>query len=188
MLKQLAEFGKFVEINGFRKAGLGDAKAFLEGARKELPEGVEVQLFDADLVATWQHLYFAALNALQAFKTKRNLSNSVAVETVLYASAKRQIRKALDFIGVNPGSERIAVLVLGDSADSVEAGLAAVAGRLGLEPDESVLEVTDSKALGIKGAFGVTDAELAAVSVQGGSGRALVDLVVEWVALLSTRL
>jgi KEOPS complex subunit Cgi121 len=187
MLKPLPEYGKYAEISGFRKANL-DAKAFLEAARKDLPTGVEVQLFDADLAATWQHLYFAALNALQAIKTKRNLSNSVAVETVLYASGRRQIKKALDFIGVKPNSEHIAVLVLGDTADAVQTGLAAIAKRLDAKPDETVLELTQAKTQQIKGAFEVSDAELAAVSAKVNSEQALVDLIIERTALLSTRL
>jgi tRNA threonylcarbamoyladenosine modification (KEOPS) complex Cgi121 subunit len=93
MLTQIAEFHKTVLISGFRGAKIGDARAFLDGVRCDLPLEVEVQVFDADIVASWQHLYFAALNALVAFKNGRNLSKSLAVETVLYASGQRQIKK-----------------------------------------------------------------------------------------------
>jgi tRNA threonylcarbamoyladenosine modification (KEOPS) complex Cgi121 subunit len=92
---------------------------------------VEAQLFDADLVATWQHPYFAALNALAAFKSGRNLSNSVAVESALYASAQRQIKKALSFIGVRAASRNVAVLVVGGDAGFGEGGFEVLAAQMG---------------------------------------------------------
>jgi tRNA threonylcarbamoyladenosine modification (KEOPS) complex Cgi121 subunit len=188
MLKRIEGFEKFVEISGFRQVRIGDAKAFVQQAGKELPEGVEVQLFDADLIASWQHLYFAALNAFQAFQTKRSISKSLALETALYASAQRQIKKALDFIGVKPETTKVAVLVLGSNADSVEGGLLAVAKQLGAEPDETILDLRPAKVNRIRGAFDVSETELKTVSSRGDAAQALVDVVVERVALLSTRL
>jgi tRNA threonylcarbamoyladenosine modification (KEOPS) complex Cgi121 subunit len=188
MLKVLEEYEKYVEISGFREARIGDAKAFLAPLSQDLPAGVEVQLFNADLVATWQHLYFAALNALLAFKTKRNLSKSLALETALYASAQRQIKKALDLIGIKPDAENVAVLVLSSEATSAEAGFLAVTKRVSSEPDEAVLELSEAKIRKIRNAFDVSDLELKAVSSSNDAGQALVDLVIERVALLSTQL
>jgi len=188
MLKPLDEYGRFVEISGFRNVAIGDAKVFMESVCKDLPDGVEVQLFDADLVATWEHLYYAALNALMAFQNKRNASKTLAVEMALYASARRQIKRAIEFIGVKSGSGNIAVVVLGSDEASVEAGLRVVAQRLGVEPDDGVLGLSEAKTVRIRGAFDVSDAELQAVSACGDAEAALVDLVVERVALLSTRL
>ena len=188
MLKPLEEYGKYVEITGFRNVAVGDAKAFMDVVCRDLPGGVEVQLFDAALVATWEHLYFAALNALMAFKNKRNVSKSLAVEMAVYASAQRQIKRAIDFIGLKPDSGNIAVVVLGADVASVEAGLSVVAKRLGAVPDDGVLELSEDKFRRIRAAFDVSDGELKAVSACGDAEAALVDLVVERVALLSTRL
>jgi KEOPS complex subunit Cgi121 len=109
LLKYIAEAGKYVEITGFRNVGIKDAEEFVKAARKETPQSTWVQFFDAELVATWQHLYFAVLNALLAFKTERNISKSVAMEVMLYASAQRQIRKAIQLVGVKCDSENVAV-------------------------------------------------------------------------------
>ena len=188
MLKPLEEYGRYVEISGFRNVAIGDAKAFMDAVCRDLPDGAEVQLFDADLVATWEHLYFAALNALMAFQNKRNVSKSLAVEMALYASAKRQIKKAIEFIGVKAGSGDVAVVVLGADVAAVEAGLRVVAKRLGVDPNEGVLGLSEAKIVRVREAFDVSDAELQAVSACGDAKAALVDLVVERVALLSTRL
>ncbi len=188
MLKQLDEEGKYVEITGFRNVQVPDAKTLLCNARGQLPVEVEVQFFDADLVATWEHLYFAVLNALVAFKTKRNVSNSVAVELMLYASAKRQINKAIDLVGVKKGSGNVAAVVMGNHAKSVEAGAEAVAKCMGKKPDETVLELNPEKVERIKRMFDVSETELKTVMTEDDVERALVDLVVERVALLSTQL
>lgn len=186
MLKFIEESGKYVEITGFRNVSVKDAEEFVKAARKELPESVWVQFFDAGLVATWQHLYFAVLNALLAFKNERNISKSAAMETMLYASAQRQIRRAIDFMGVKCAVADVAVVVIGENAESIEALLAAVAKRVDKEPDDSVLEISQEKAERIREAFGVTEAELEAVLEKNDA--ALVDLVLERVALLSTQL
>jgi tRNA threonylcarbamoyladenosine modification (KEOPS) complex Cgi121 subunit len=188
MLKAIAEYGKYVEVGGFRNAKIRDAKAFVDEARNDLPADVEVQLFDADLVASWRHLYFAAVNALMAFQNRCNLSKSLAVETALYASAQRQIKKALDFIGLKPDSANVAVMVIGDDVDSVETGFSAIAERISAERDDAVLELSEAKTSRIQRAFDVSEAELGAVSSSGDVEQALVDLVLERVALLSTRL
>ena len=186
MLKYIEEAGKYVEITGFRNVGVRDAEGFVKAARKELPESVWVQFFDAGLVASWQHLYFAVLNALLAFKNGRNISKSVAMETMLYASAQRQIRKAIDFMGVKCAVADVAIVVIGEKAESVEELLSAVAKRVGKEPDDAVLEISEKKAERIREAFGVTEAEFEAVLEKNDA--ALVDLVLERVALLSTQL
>jgi KEOPS complex subunit Cgi121 len=188
LLKYIAEAGKYVEITGFRNVGIKDSKEFVKATCKETPQSIWVQFFDAELVATWQHLYFAVLNALLAFKNERNISKSVAMEAMLYASAQRQIRKAIDLIGVKCRSANVAVVITGESAESVKAFLSAVSKRVGEEPDDEVLEFSNEKAQGIREAFGVSKTELETVMGKSNSEQALVDLVIERMALLSTQL
>jgi tRNA threonylcarbamoyladenosine modification (KEOPS) complex Cgi121 subunit len=188
LLKYIEEAGKYVELTGFRNVDIKDAEEFVKNARREKPQDVWVQFFDADLVATWQHLYFAVLNALLAFRNRSNISKSVAMETVLYASAQRQISKALPLIGVKSGSGNMAVVILGKSSDSVGAFLSAVSKRVGRIPDERVLAVSGEKAIIIRRAFGVTELELKTVMGKSDGGEALVNLVIERMALLSTQL
>jgi KEOPS complex subunit Cgi121 len=186
MLTQIEEFHKTLAITGFRGTKICDAKSFLEEVRTELSPEVEVQVFDAALVATWQHLYFAALNALTAFKNGRNLSKSLAVEMVLYVSAQRQIKKAFELVGVKEATANVAMLVVGENADVVAGAVSAVAARLGVAPDESVLELSLSKMVAVRKAFGISDTALGVVS--GDQVAAGGDLVVEQLALLATRL
>jgi tRNA threonylcarbamoyladenosine modification (KEOPS) complex Cgi121 subunit len=188
LLKYIEETGKYVEITGFRNIMIGNAKEFLKAVLKVKRQRVWVQFFDAELVATWQHLHFAVLNALLAFKNERNISKSVEMEIVLYASAQRQIRRAIEFIGVKCDSANVAVVLIDESLNSVKAVLSAVSEAIGAEPDGTVLELSMKKTQRIREAFGITEKELKAVMEKNNVEQALVKLVIERMALLSTRL
>jgi len=188
LLKYINESGKYVEITGFRNVRIKDAEEFVKTTRKETPESAWIQFFDAKLVATWQHLYFAVLNAQLAFKNERTISKSVAIEVMLYASAQRQIRKAIQLVGVKRGSTNVAVVIIGENPDSVQAVLSAVSRPIGVEPDETVLELTKEKTKSIRKAFRISAKELEAVMEKKNVDHALVNLVIERTALLSTKL
>ena len=188
MLKYIEEAGKYVELTGFRNVNINDAEEFVKAAREETPQTACIQFFDAELVATWQHLYFAVLNALLAFRNERNISKSVAMEVILYASAQRQIRKAIQLVGVKRDSANVAVVIIGENPDSVKAVLSAVSKRVGAEPDETVLGLTKEKTHRIRKAFEISANELEAVMEEENADKALVNLVIERTALLSTQL
>jgi tRNA threonylcarbamoyladenosine modification (KEOPS) complex Cgi121 subunit len=188
LLNYIEETGKYVEITAFRNVRIKDTEKFVKATRKETPQNTWIQFFDAELVATWQHLYFAVLNALLAFRNNRNISKSVAMEIMLYASAQRQIRKAIQFIGVKHDSANVAVVIVGENPDSVKAVLSAVSKRIGVEHDETALELTKEKTQSIRKAFGVRTEELEAVMEKKNIKQALVNLIIERTALLSTQL
>jgi tRNA threonylcarbamoyladenosine modification (KEOPS) complex Cgi121 subunit len=187
LLKYIEEYAKYVEITGFSNTKIEDAAEFLKAVRKEKQTAC-VQFFNAELVATWQHLYFAALNALLAFRNKRNISKNIAMEVMLYASAQRQIRKAIAFIGVKRDSANVAVVIVGENPDYVRTALHSVSKLISAEPDETVLQLSKSKVQSIRRAFAISEKELETVIKKNNLEEALVDLVVERMALLSTQL
>lgn len=187
MLKYFEEFGEYVEIAGFSNVQIEDAEGFLKATRME-HQGTAVQFFNAEFVATWQHLYFAVLNALTAFRNKSNISKNIAMEIMLYASAQRQIRKAIALAGVKRDSADVAVVILGKDKTAVKTALAAVSKRVGSEPDETCIALSNDKAQSIRKAFGISEKEVETVMKAGDAEQALVDLVIERMALLSTQL
>jgi tRNA threonylcarbamoyladenosine modification (KEOPS) complex Cgi121 subunit len=187
VLKYFEEFGECVEITGFSNVQIEDAEGFLKATRRE-QQGTAVQFFNAEFVATWQHLYFAVLNALTAFRNKSNISKNIAMEAMLYASAQRQIRKAIALVGVKRDSANVAVVIIGENADAVKTVLAAVSKRIGAEFDETVLALSEDKRQSIRKAFDISENEMETVMKAGDAEQALVNLVIERVALLSTQL
>ena len=187
MLKYIEETGKYVEITAFRRARISKVEDLLKTVDREKPRHVWVQFFDAELVATWQHLYFAVFNALVASKNARNISKNPAMEVMLYASAQHQIRKAIDLLGVKCGLGDVAAVIIGENPEHVKAVLAAVSAAIGVAPDDAALELSDKKIQRIREAYEISDKELEAVKEKDNIGQALIKLVIERVALLATQ-
>jgi tRNA threonylcarbamoyladenosine modification (KEOPS) complex Cgi121 subunit len=187
MLQYLKEYGKYLEITGYPKITFEKAEAFLKANRKQIQKNVDIQFFDAELIATQEHLFFAVLNALQAFKNKTNFSKSPAMETLLYASAQRQIQKAIEGCGIKPKTKSMALIIIGEDPKQIENALDAITKSVCSELDESVLEITKNKETKIKKAFEITEAELKIIE-NSNQKKAIADLVIERVALLGTQL
>ena len=160
--------------------------SFFNVIRKKLKDA-NVQFFDARLIASWKHLYFAALNALNAFKNKTNISNSVAVETLLYASAQRQINKAVELLGIKPELSQVAVLVIAETKQKTATILETVSELMSGKRDDSVIELTSEKVNGVKRLFDISNLELETKLEKGFKKEALINLVIEHVALLATQ-
>ncbi|NIP67274.1 hypothetical protein GWN63_04445 [Candidatus Bathyarchaeota archaeon] len=187
MIQKLEEFEKYVAIAGFRNPKIRDVDRFFNRIRKETGE-VEVQIFDAHRIASWEHLYFATLNSLRVFEDSLNISNSLAMETLLYASAQRQIDKAIELLGIKSDSSQIAVLVVAETQKEASSTLERVSKLVSGDRDDRVLELTDEKIEEIRRLFHISDLELESkLRRKGLEKQALVDLVIEHVALLATR-
>ncbi|MGD0643700.1 MAG: KEOPS complex subunit Cgi121 [Candidatus Bathyarchaeia archaeon] len=184
----LEEYAKYAEITGYKNIKFAQAETFLKTNRKETKQNIDIQFFDARLIATYEHLYFAILNALQAFQNKTNISKSLAMETMLYASAQRQIQKAIQRCGIKPETTSMAVIIIVENPTELKAVLQAVTACVGVEPDERVLEMSIVKEKKIKETFQITDEELKIVMKNENREEAIVNLVIERVALLATQL
>ena len=180
---RLTEADIYVALAGARGVEVADVDAILETVRR-LAGASAFQLFDADMVAGWRHLFHAAVNAAHAIRGGSAVSNSVEVESMLYASCQDQISKAFTLMGLGPQVKNVAILVLSKEPSDAERLAAEIAERLG-QPDDDVLNVTPEKYERLKEVFDVNDRALAAVG--GDPYEALTSLVVEKGALLPLR-
>jgi len=179
MSELLEDFERRIAIAGYR-VRVGDPEALLRSLRASK---VRVQVFDASLIAGREHLLMASINALKAFKDGLNVSKNELMELLLYASAQRQIGKAVGLLGVKKESKSLATVVLGDSREETEKALGELERLLGGERDDDVLKLTADKIEGIKKAFGITSLELE--SKKGlPADEAITELVIERCALL----
>jgi len=176
-----------ITIVGFRNVQIENINAFLEHFRKENREAA-VQFFDAKHVAGPQHMYFAALNALNAFDKNTNISNNLAVEALLYASAQRQIKKAVEMLGIKQDSSEVAALIMTENRREKNNYSRLVTKIIPGERNDNVLELTDKKIKNIKKLFKISDLEFKAkLEREGLEKEALTDLVIERMALLVTK-
>jgi len=71
---------------------------------------ITIQAVDAELIYGKNHLISASKHAQRAFEQRKNLTNSLAMEILLYASGEKQIQKAIKKMGVKEGSGNIAFI------------------------------------------------------------------------------
>lgn len=187
MLSYIEEFKTHLAIKGFRGTRIKNAKTFLKTISREKPSKAEAQFFDANLVATWQHLYFAVLNALTTFENNQNISKSLAMETMLYASAEGQISKATELLGIKPESTQVAALMIAKKPEDLNLTLSAIVRHIDAKQDDKVLELSPQKNKIIRKSFKISDIEIETIGKGHDSEKALVDLVIERMALLATR-
>jgi len=186
--QKLDEFNKFIVIAGFSQVKFENVEDFFKKI-KTAAGLAQVQVFDASRIAGWRHIYFATLNAVKAFSDKRNISSNLAVEILLYASGQRQIQKACEMIGVRSTTASVAIVILADDGEVAETSLKKVSQVVNGFRDDAVVEaITDAKFELLKKIFTITDFEIEA-KMEGDSFRveALVDLIIERVALLAIR-
>lgn len=146
-----------------------------------LPDGgheTAVQAFDADYVAGREHLAAAVEHADRAFERGENVASDRAVEILLYAAGRRQIREALA-MGVAEGEQAVVVVVAGGDEDEAATEIVAFLDDAAVLPE---VEPSGAGVYGDRGTirefFDVGDAELDAAAGD------LAGVVRERVALL----
>ena len=183
----LEEFHTYLTVAGFRNVRVRDIDRFFQTLKNEADD-THVQLLDASLVAGYEHLQFAVLNALNAFAGHVSISSNLAIEIILYASAQRQIKEAFRLIGLQPSTRKVAVVVLARTEEQASRKLKAVSQLIGGQRDDQVIDLTEDKLEGIKKLFGISSVELEAKARRRGlEKQALMDLVIEHMALLVTQ-
>ena len=187
MFKRIEEFDKFVSIIGFRSVKIVDVDQFVEKIRGAAKPAL-VQMFDADCVAGFDHLFFATLNALRAFSQKNNISETVDMESLLYASGQRQIRKAIEMTGVKLDTSNVAVLILADDKLKIQNGEKGVNGLINGVRDDQILEVkSEEKIHKLMNLFNITELELRSLSNRKATDyKMITKLIIERGALLAT--
>src|SRR2546422_4022772 len=150
--------------------------------------GSEVQIMRADRVAGLEHLSFAAENAVRAVKQGRGRSKSIAMETLLFTSAQRQISRAVERLGVTPQTREVVMTIFSRQSlneDEVNALAQSVFGGRRLD---GVIEISSGKKIReLCRSYGISSEELAAARLPSERVNSLVKrLILERSALLST--
>ena len=100
-------------VAGISETQIDDVEDILRQIKRLAKEkGVILQLVDADRVTGKEHLELASYHAQKAFQQKTPTSNSLEIETLLYATGQRQIDKALALMGIALKTKNVAIIVL----------------------------------------------------------------------------
>ena len=76
---------------------------------------IVIQVLDANMVYGKKHLISASRHAIRAIRRKKNSTNSLPMEILLYASGERQIRLSIQKMGIKTGKKKPIALVFIDN-------------------------------------------------------------------------
>ncbi len=105
-----------------------------------------IQFLDSSLIVSIGHLLSAAQNAVNAWKGDYMLTRGLDAEILVYASAQRQISRAIENLGVRDGLQSIALVVVGGDKRVVRDVITKMVNKVGEEiktafvPDRDRLE------------------------------------------------
>jgi len=180
--------GKAISIIGFRDVKIGDVNAFFERIKTEISTA-KVQMFNAAMIAGELHLLFAFLNAQRSFESGRAISESIEMETLLFASGKRQINRAIEMLGLKPKTSNVAIILFAASLEELTEAEKRVFCLLSGKRDDSVMEVKDRyKVEDLMRTFEISNLELNTLTGSDITlNEALIRLIVERTALLAIK-
>jgi len=182
----LQEYDRYMMIAGLRDVKILDSETVLRQLRRFSNE-IETQILDVNGIAGRDHLRFAVLNALKGRTQGRQITESLAVEILLYASAQRQIKNAIAALGVTSNSKNVAVIAIANNKHILERFEAELASIVGGKLDESVIDEGDQAV--VRRIFSMTDDQVRALLRRDVTEReAIVKLVIEKMALLSSQI
>jgi len=187
VIKYLEKTKEYAQITGYKNLKIKDSREFVNKIKRKIPQDVWIQFFDSSVVATWQHLLFAIINAQLGFRNQKNISKSIEMETLLYASTQHQIKKAIKIIGVKNDSTEVALIIVAKEVEKINSTLSAISKKIGKKSDEKVLEFSDYKQEKIRIVFEINQNELEAIIKEDNTRNAIRDIVLEKMALLSTK-
>ena len=166
MIKIIGATGNIHDIEGFLKKVTQFVKE----------NNVLIQVFDAELIYGKNHLISAYEHAKRAMDRKKNTTNSIEMETLLYASGERQLKLAIPKMGVKKSSVSVALIFIAESKTKISDQLISeFLKELSLNRDDGVLEGNENT---LK-KFGITETEIRTVmKVKYGN------LILEKVALV----
>jgi KEOPS complex subunit Cgi121 len=173
-----------IVLQGLSNCRSGESGAVLRKMRSDFPES-HIQLVRADRVAGKEHLVFAAEQAVRSFRQHRQRARTLAVELLLCTSCQRQISKAIQLLGVGPGTHDVVLAAFANKAQQHK--LVREAMRLlHASPDDRVIEISSKKMRELMKAYSISQIEMEASRLPSEEDTSVLKrLVIERSALLA---
>lgn len=156
------------------------------GATKDLNKmiaPVAAQFFDAAKAAGWRQVLLAFVNALAAFRSERNISRELTVETILRMSAQSQIDLAMKRVGVSPVTKSLGVILIAPSEKELDAAVRTFVSQWGVSETEERDPPSKHQLKRLIDLYSVTEAELKAMQAED-RWRAVVNAILERIAVI----
>ena len=112
----IKKFSKYLLIVGIKNFGVLNYEEICSKIDKGY-DNLEIQFVDPRKILGSNHIYFATLNALKAFKNKKNISKSLSIEILLYISGQKQIEVAIRLFGLQKKNRNLILIAVGEKKE-----------------------------------------------------------------------
>ena len=184
LIFEIEDYKKFLLIVGIKDFEISS----YDDLHKELLKNtlmLEVQMVDTHKILNVDHIYFATLYALKAFKNRKNISKNLAMEMLLYISGQGQIKNAIKIFGLTKGKMNVALIVIGERKKDLDFFLISLKDKYDFKIKKSLIESSRKKIENIKLIFGISNLEIDASKRKGDTlENVLKKLIIERMALL----
>ncbi|RZN56672.1 MAG: hypothetical protein DSO09_06630 [Candidatus Methanomethylicota archaeon] len=141
---------------------------------------VKTQVFNNELIAGYEHIIYAFKTTIRAWKEKRNIAKSLPMDLLLSVAATRQIKEALDKIGVK--NEKCILIAFSEDKEKLDSFLKELS-KYGIE-DESLIKINNEKIKNLMNFFKINEKEfLISKKLYESEEIAIQSLVLEKIAL-----
>ncbi len=98
------------------------------------------QVFDHRLIWGYRHIHSTLWHAEKANKAGSMISNSLSMEIMIYAVGCRQIKKAIDLIGIQEDTNKIIGVLLAKKESSLSESYSNIKDQLKFQSDLSIID------------------------------------------------
>lgn len=178
MHKIKGSFGeKSVSLSG-GEIDIGDVEdAFSTLQEIDEREGTVSQVFEASRIAGESHLLHSAKLAYEAIEKGKSFADSPGIELTCWVAGLRQINKSLEKVGIDDGTEKAAVIVIGNDLSGVQKAREGIFESFFTARDDSVIDYGEWKRDSLIESYDISKGQEKVSCVE--------DMVLEKVALLS---
>ena len=142
---------------------IDDVNSFMEKIQEiSKINHITIQAFNADMICGKNHLYSAAAHAIRSERQHSKTTHSLAMELLLYAAGERQVKHALEKMGITKGKNNLALVIVNfySKQNVVDRCIESLIEQFNIQIDDSLLICSMKK---LKD-FGITDKQLKSVS------------------------
>ncbi len=181
-IKEFSKYLLIVGIKNFRGYNYNEVCSKIDKGCSHL----EFQIVDAQKILDSNHIFFATLYALKAFKNKKNISKSLSIEILLYISGQKQIEEAIRLFGLQKKSRDLILMAVGEKKGDLKRLEQNVKKSLNVELNNTIIELHSKKKCNdIKRVFNISNLEIETLKRKSDDSWSVLEkLIIERMAFL----
>ncbi len=160
------KFTRYVGIGGIKlRSQWENPNSLIEVIQSMEEDCFQIQIFNPDNIIASKHLYYAVYFAEQAFALSSNISKNKSIEFLIYASFQRQIKTAINTVGVlideKTHLDTAYIVITAPSKSKISSKYDEILKTLGASPlDEVMKPLEPQRMIHLQHHFQISDFEL----------------------------